>query len=190
MFSTNSNPYQRGARSDKRFALLLTALALLFICPGASWAQEGKKASNSIYLELLGNGAVYSLNYDRMFSNSVSGRIGLMSVSVDEDTLNVNKNDVTGQEAKVSLTMLPIMINYLKGGNHKLEIGGGVILVFVSADIKEVGSVEGSGVVGTATLGYRYQPGAGGFNFRIGFTPIFGQGGFFPWAGLSLGYSF
>ncbi len=185
MFSTNSNPHQRGARSDKRFALLLTALSLLFICPGTSWAQEGKKASNSIYLELLGNGAVYSLNYDRMFSNSVSGRIGIMSVPVDEATLDVDEDDV-----KVDLTTLPIMINYLKGGNHKLEIGGGVILVFVSADIKEVGSVEGSGVLGTATLGYRYQPRAGGFNFRIGFTPIFDQGGFSPWAGLSLGYSF
>jgi hypothetical protein len=185
MFSTNKNPYQREARSDKRFALLLAALSLLFICPGASWAQEGKKASNSLYLELLGNGALYSLNYDRMLSNSVSGRIGLMSVPVDEATSGLNEDDV-----KVSLTTVPIMINYLKGGNHKLEIGGGVVLIFVSADIKEVGTIVASGVAGTATLGYRYQPRAGGFNFRLGFTPIFGQGGFSPWGGLSLGYSF
>jgi hypothetical protein len=134
---------------------------------------------------MLGNGAVYSLNYDHMFSNSMSGRIGIMNIPVDEATSGVDEDD-----AKVGLTTLPIMINYLKGGNHKLEIGGGVVVIIVSADIKEIGTIVGSGVVGTATLGYRYQPHAGGFNFRIGFTPIFDRSGFSPWGGLSLGYSF
>jgi hypothetical protein len=185
MFSITNSPHPRGVRSAKRFALLLTVLSLLLICSRASWAQGGKIASNSLYLEILGNGAVYSLNYDRMFSNSMSGRIGIMNIPVDEATSGVDEDD-----AKVGLTTLPIMINYLKGGNHKLEIGGGVVVIIVSADIKEIGTIVGSGVVGTATFGYRYQPRAGGFNFRIGFTPIFGQGGFVPWGGLSLGYSF
>jgi len=45
-------------------------------------------------------------------------------------------------------------------------------------------------VGGTATIGYRYQQNDGGFLFRIGFTPLFGSGGFQPWGGLSLGFSF
>jgi hypothetical protein len=120
-----------------------------------------------------------------MFSNSVSGRIGIMNIPVDKAAVGADEDDV-----KVGLTTLPIMINYLRGGNHKLEIGGGVVLILVSADIKEVGTLVGSGIAGTAALGYRYQPHTGGFNFRIGFTPIFDQGGFSPWGGLSLGYSF
>jgi hypothetical protein len=46
-----------------------------------------------------------------------------------------------------------------------------------------------SGVVGTAIAGYRYVRPGGGFTFRAAFTPLFGEGGFQPWAGVAIGYS-
>ena len=47
-----------------------------------------------------------------------------------------------------------------------------------------------SGVVGTAIAGYRYVRPGGGFTFRAAFTPLFGEGGFLPWAGVAFGYSY
>ena len=68
--------------------------------------------------------------------------------------------------------------------------------------------IRGNSVLGTATVGYRYQRADGGFIFRAGFTPFFGifsgekefvpyvptqyedNFSFVPWAGFSLGYGF
>jgi hypothetical protein len=41
--------------------------------------------------------------------------------------------------------------------------------------------------VGTGVVGYRYVPSHGGFDFGIGFTPLFGEGGFLPWGGMHFG---
>ncbi len=64
-------------------------------------------------------------------------------------------------------------------------------------------SGSGMGVLGTAMIGYRRQPSAGGFQFRVGFSPLFGNGlgldsnnrdpaklGVLPWFYLSLGATF
>jgi hypothetical protein len=71
----------------------------------------------------------------------------------------------------------PLMLNHLVGtGSHRLETGVGVL--------------AGGGVYGTATLGYRYQPPAGGLVFRSGFTPVLGSEGVAPWFGVSLGVAY
>ncbi len=53
---------------------------------------------------------------------------------------------------------------------------------------------ESLDVAATFVLGYRYLPRDGGFNFGVGFTPMIGDGGFFPyflpWGGISLGGGF
>ena len=73
------------------------------------------------------------------------------------------------------LSQLPLKS---KGGNHSLELGAGISPLFVSVD----GSVESgsffekfgesaTAAILTGTLGYRYEPHAGGFQFRIGLNP-------------------
>ncbi|HLL46985.1 MAG TPA: hypothetical protein VK399_09745 [Longimicrobiaceae bacterium] len=152
--------------------------AIVVLCglswqPGAARAQA--PARNSVYVELLGNGVLYSMNYDRKFSDHVSGRVGLMALGA---------------------ALVPVMGNYLAGnGNHRLELGAGPLLIFAPDELKldeaeELESTSDFAVAGTATLGYRYQPVYGGFVFRIGFTPVFGEGGVFPWVGASFGYAF
>jgi len=64
-----------------------------------------------------------------------------------------------------------------------------------------VGSATGFIPVGTLIAGYRYQPRDGGFNFRVGASPLIGKGlglnsnnpsaiGVLPWGYLSFGWTF
>jgi hypothetical protein len=137
-------------------------------------AQSEKTARNTVYVELLGNAGLYSVNYDRLLSPSVSGRVGAMFISYGE----------------VGVTLVPVMVNYLRGNNHKVELGVGPVFIIASADFDGFGSLESAGVGGTATFGYRYQPKKRGFNFRVGFTPIVFGGEVFPSGGLSVGFGF
>lgn len=137
---------------------------------------------NSLYLELLGNGGLYSVNYDRLFTENFGGRIGFMYIS-SLDFIIVSAED---------FVLFPVLLNYFVGNRHKLELGAGVIFV----SVKSVGAFGfksnsgGSNIVGTAVIGYRYQNPDGGFLFRIGFTPMINSEGIEPWGGISFGFSF
>ena len=162
----------------KKFKLTLMSLLMVIVlnCPVNSQSHP-----NSIYLEALGNGGLYSVNYDRMFSEDIGARIGFMYFAADWFAFF----------SDVELFLFPITLNYLVGsGKHKLEIGGGPVIISGSTGIFGSEQHSGSGVVGTATIGYRYQKSNGGFMWRIGFTPLFGNGEFDPWGGISLGFSF
>jgi len=155
---------------------VLLAGAMLAFSPSATKAQSAK---NITYVELAGNSLLYSLNYERVITPKITGRVGLMQAGV----------------GGVSFMIAPIMGNYLVGsGNHRLELGVGPQIFNVSIDTKgeDFGGFDESGTVvgGTATIGYRYQPTDGGFLFRIGVSPTFSSAGFLPWAGLSFGYAF
>ncbi len=142
-----------------------------------------RTAKNSLYVELLGNGGLYSLNYERNLTDDVTARLGFSYLS-----LSASASD---DSASVTFMSFPLMANYLLGGgNHHLELGAGATVLYASGEVESGGSRssgDGVGVAGTATVGYRYQPRDGGFLFKVGFTPLVGSGGFLPWGGLSLG---
>lgn len=124
---------------------------------------------NSFYLELVGMGRLYSVNYDRLFTENFGARIGFMYFAADQFAFF---NDV-------EILLIPTTLNFLVGtGKHKFELGAGPVFV------------SGSGVGWTGTIGYRYQKDEGGFMWRIGFTPLLAGGKFFPSGGISLGFSF
>ena len=159
------------------------ALLLILLMAGAPQSALGQApvtARNAFYLELLGNGFLYSLNYDRLLTDQISGRVGFMFLGAASDT------------SAAALAAAPIMVNYLVGqGNSHFEAGIGVTLL--SGGIENVEDFEDedfNGAIGTATLGYRYQRPAGGFVFRVGLTPFFGAGGIVPYLGVSFGYGF
>lgn len=157
----------------------------------AKTSDDERSAKNAVYLELLGNGGLYSVNYERALMDRVTARIGFSYLS-----LGASSTDSTGQQTNAKLTFItaPVMANYLVGDrNHNLELGAGALLVYAGGEVSGSGtgaSAEGVGVAGTATVGYRYQPVDGGFLFKAGFTPIFNQNGFAAWGGLSLGGAF
>lgn len=170
----------------------VAALALWMLFPVASFAQDGddlrsaqpEPAKHAVYLEGLGNAGLYSVNYDRRFTPSLSLRGGISVVGATDQQ--------TGQE--VSLLIVPVTLNYLAGGpNHSLEMGVGPLFAAGSVDDLETTSDSeiSSGLAGvTSTFGYRYQPARGGFVFRAGLIPFYSANEFQLWAGISVGLAF
>src|SRR5215510_8926003 len=88
--------------------------------PAAAPEEEGdgRTAFNSVFVELGGNGAWYSINYDRILHPMVSARLGVMYMSVSTAA------SAGGTSASSSSTWMafPILANFLVGTpNHKLE---------------------------------------------------------------------
>jgi hypothetical protein len=184
------------------------ATALLASLPSAAFAQDSmdeprheelsyfppaRTARNVLFVELLGNAALYSVNYARFITDDISLRFGFEYVSLSVSSSGSSSGSSTTGNA--SLLFVPIMLNYYGIGSldHKLELGIGPMFGYASASVDtgdQVASGRGLAVGGTAVIGYRYIPHDGGFTFNVGFTPIFGIGGFMPWLGLGFGAAF
>lgn len=162
------------------------ALGMLLLSSPAFCQQENK--ASSVFLELGGNALIYSLNYERRFSQSekgLGGRIGFGYVPG------------IGHGSRPSL-ILPVGFNYLVGNNHYLEVGAGTTFEFVQGYSSE------KYVYFIPSAGYRYQPLTKSFSFRIFFSPVFGKYSteynangqaikktkMVPWGGLSFGFRF
>ncbi|HVW12637.1 MAG TPA: hypothetical protein VHB54_02375 [Mucilaginibacter sp.] len=138
------------------------------------------KAEN-LYLEIGGPGLAISANYDSRFKKERSGwgyRVGLGYFGSGGNTVFT----------------IPFQINYLYGEHaHKFELGAGT--TFLNSTGTNVGTSKWefdrvTGFIGTATIGYRYQPEHKGINFRIAFVPILYDEGLIPAGGISVGYTF
>jgi len=162
---------------------MLTAASLTLIL------SSGFAQSNTIYFELLGNGLVYSLNYDRMVTDNISVRAGYGGLTVSNST--VSSGVIVTEDIKI--TLIPVLANYLRGeGNHKLEIGGGIVLVSLdyTGNVADVDfSLAADGAIPTGNLGYRYQKSEGGFFFKASLCPFFAET-MVTSVGLGFGYSF
>jgi len=169
--------------------LVLGTLALSAQEAASSPKDSGAYAKNCLYFEGLGQGMFYSLNYEYMFTPHVSGRIGYTNWSIPIFFL--------ASAGVVNYQGGPVMINYLWGdGDHHLETGIGAVLGAMRYSGTDIIFGEKISVkymffpLGTATVGYRYQPREGGFLFRLGVTPIFNATRFVPTGGMSIGYAF
>jgi hypothetical protein len=168
-------------------------LLLLVLAAGPAHGQvEEDRSRNAAFVELLGNGGLYSLNYDRLLTDNVSLRAGFARWTAD---------DLFGSEAQKHFTTVPLLANYLVGsGTGRLELGAGVLLGRRRQDWGGGGTETTESFVSlTGVLGYRHQPRGRGWMFRAGVTPFFGIGdedvaypdpGFTASIGLSGGYSF
>lgn len=136
---------------------------------------------NVAYFELGGNGIIPSFNYERQLSERLYGRVGFSFVVGEEADGDTDQTYI-----------FPLMVNYLThpAGNHHFEAGAGA--TWITGDSQDLydndDDEELSNLVGTLTIGYRYQKPARGFVFRAGFTPVFDTGGVLPWGGVSFGY--
>lgn len=154
-----------------------------------------RTAKNVVFAELAGNGLAYSVNYERLFDDTGFGlRVGFSYLSISAG----GSAGTSSASVKSTWVSFPILANYYVGSaNHKLQLGVGVTLLYVASEARSsdvFGSVDGFVPLPTAAIGYRYVPARGGFNFGIGFTPLFIPGGesrsFLPWPGLGLGAVF
>jgi hypothetical protein len=137
-----------------------------------SFSRQGKK---SVFLELGGNGFMLTLNYEKFFTNRFGIRLGGLLVPAGEKP-----------------TFIGTVMGTTAWGEGKwcMETGLGVTLIAGGfMDVSTDGS-ENSLFVPTGTLGVRYQPRPKGLLLRFSFTPMVFPSGFWPWVGLSIGYSF
>lgn len=161
---------------------MLTAASVTLIL------SSGFAQSNTIYFELLGNGLAYSLNYDRMVTDKISVRAGYggLTVTTISSTPGVFFEDV-------KITLIPVLVNYLRGeGKHKLEMGGGIVLVSIASTLnaEDVNfKLAADGAIPTGNFGYRYQKSEGGFFFKASLCPFFAET-MVTSVGLGFGYSF
>lgn len=145
-------------------------------------------ARNAIYAELGGNGLLYTLNYDRRIRNHVTGRAGLMFISL-------SGTDEDGSRVEATVAFVPLMVNRLIGsGAGRFELGIGPVFGFAGGEIDDVEDEDveftGLGLAAvSSTIGYRYQPLDGGLVFRAGLTPFY-SGSLQVWGGLSIGVAF
>jgi hypothetical protein len=166
-------------------------------------ASEERTANNAIYLELLGPGLFYSINYDRAFGD-FAARIGFsyFSVSVGATSVDPTTGQTIGASEKATFLAFPLTVSYLGIGSksHMLELGAGVTIFSVGAGFNTFGADNSSGsgsavlVAPTGIIGYRMQPKDGGFFFKIGLSPQFYVGGstsaFWPAPHIGLGGTF
>ena len=184
--------------------LLFLSLSLNY-CITVCMAQETstdqlKPARNTVFLELGGNGMLYSPNYDHLLIYSkwfrTSARAGVF--------FNWWESKPFG---------FPLEINGLVGKNkHFLEIGAGVMysygIEYIHWNAPNVLGKEGydpySAIHISGRIGYRFQQSKGGFFLRVAYTPIArlitdnpyypkgerGFDNFFNWFGISISRSF
>ena len=160
----------------------ILTLLVLAVAPAIFAQTASPYTQNAVYFEALGQGLLYSVNFDHRFGENIAIRAGVSSFTVQ-------------LFSDISITTIPLMVEYLTGhGSSHLEIGLGIIPVHGTISSSFFGTFEGSPgawiLLGTATLGYRYQPVKEGILFRIGLTPLFGGGQAQIWGGASIGWAF
>ena len=158
------------------FSLLFASL--IFCCSAFSQEKQTSPRASSVYGEFLGNGLIFSANYDFRFAKKQNGlgmRLGLGFFGGSGG----------------GLITVPVGLNYLAGkGPNYFEAGLGYTYASFT-DTDEFGTGTGSLLV--PTVGYRFQPLANGFTGRVFIGPLIGigaEGGWLMWGGLSVGYKF
>ena len=151
-------------------------------------ADGPRTANNALYVELLGAGFFYSLNYDRSFG-PIAARVGF-------GYIGISGRAADGSTASVAFVTVPVGLTYTGIGSkkHMFEIGAGATIIHVGAGVTSFG-LEGknesaTGAIFYPTLGYRLQPPDGGFFLRTGVDVLTGSGVFLPWPYVGLGGTF
>jgi hypothetical protein len=154
---------------------------------------EERTANNALYVELLGAGLFYSINYDRTFGD-FAARVGVGYFSVSAYDYS---SDGSRRDAHASFLSIPLSVTYVglasRNKTHIFELGIGLTILHAGAgansfyvdDQRDSRTI----VIGTGTLGYRLQPADGGFFLRAGINPLLGYG-FIPWPYVGLGATF
>lgn len=163
-----------------------TTLLLLVASPVAAQETSAAVRANAAYFELLGNGGLFSVNYERALMPALRVRIGAASWTAES----------FWSDAETRIRTFPMMLHVVPGGGaHHLEAAIGLLPGHRGRDVGESGAF----MTLIGLIGYRYEPPARRFIFRAGVTPFYGFGdpataypdpGFLPSLGLSFGARF
>lgn len=141
---------------------------------------------NVFSLELLGRGALYSVNYDHAFGDQMAAGFGFGSVGTEL---------ASGADANQAAYLVPVYFNfYFMKSEGSLFATGGVDMVLNNSKVKALTSTTGDvefrsdAILPTLGLGYEYRA-DGGFLVRAAGYALFGDK-VSPWFGASFGVTF
>lgn len=185
---TSPMPVASSAPSDTSPAPVASSVAPdVALSPSTETARPS--AANLLFLQALGSGLFYSLNYERYVDAwRVGFRLGGSFFSLPVSKYGASENLV--------VLTFPLTASYYVGArNHKLQLGLGATFLYTYASTDTEGirfenERTGFGVAATAVVGYRYIPSDGGFSFGAAFTPLLRTTKFLPWGGIDVGYAF
>src|SRR5690242_3618905 len=102
-----------------RTIALIACLAALPLAARAD-LEEPRVAKNTVYIELLGNALIYSLNYERFLTNDFNVRAGIEYFSLSAAS--------SSGSGTANLIILPLTVSWLglSKGPHAFELGIGV----------------------------------------------------------------
>lgn len=171
--------------------LLLFYFGFLILIMGSyAGDRQVRDAKNAVYLDIMGTGGWYSLNYERSMYSADKLHLGISG--------GVSANHFKDFTGKFNPDWsFPVSLNAFYGRNHHAEFGIGSTFVSVVRANQDYDPERALNINMTMTLGYRYQRPEGGFLFRAAYTPIIPvyreyteRGGFKNWFSVSFGYSF
>jgi hypothetical protein len=162
---------------------------------------SNNKYQKVAFVEFLGAGGLYSINYDM---RTARGKRNEWGFRIGFEKIVAKFNDTLGGanvKTRISFTAVPLVLNYLFG-NRKgfLELGVGATYFKFDGESTSIASVErykeetfresfGS-IIGSFNIGYRHVPYKNGFMYRAALTPLLIEGTFVPFIGVGLGYHF
>jgi len=135
-------------------------------------SHKKQSSNNTVYFELLGSAPIANIAYGHQISVSSNKHI----------SIDLGIQYAPYYSNKWSLGMSP-QLSFLTGTIHHAEIG---IACYYDFYWKEI--------VPFPKFGYRYQRNAGGFMYKVEFTPLFMMlkpvTTIVPWAGVAIGWAF
>ncbi|MBS1755103.1 MAG: hypothetical protein KF741_10695 [Ferruginibacter sp.] len=152
--------------------------------------------SKFFFVELLGSGGVYSINYDFRFDKSISNKWGLRT---GIEFLPIKTVNFSGDELTYRSVLFPFMLNYLVGKKNKfLELGLGAVYVFKQRNGELLAQEHEyfiqninrriPNVYGAISVGFRRNPIKGKIMWGVSITPLVGNSFIVPNIGFKIGY--
>ena len=176
----------------KKTIIYITLISLLYFATNKVYAQiDSLTWRKAVFVELLGNGVLFSANFDMRFVKGKNGSFGFRA-GLGDFFINAKSGMV---DLAVNGVTFPMEVDYLLGKSHHfLETGIGVTPYYISTKLTISDnrfSGNGLNMMRFLNIGYRYQPLNNGLMFKINWNPLITHDGLFlKWFGLSLGYVF
>ena len=164
---------------------LLQLLMLTLVIPMFSTSLQGQSVPRNLFgIELLGRGALYSVNYERLLTDRIGAGGGIA-------VLRVSGAQIFGASQRTTTLVMPTYVSWTPvGRTHSPYLSAGVTLSLSHTDEYLLGNKRfGSGAFGTLTAGYQYRS-ERGIVIRPIVSELFADGEHHWWPGITLGVTF
>ncbi len=165
----------------------IVASFLSAILPHPSFAEHTRVTNpNSIGIEVLGRGLLYSIQFDRVLNDDLAAGIAFGAIAT---------KTASGTDSGKTASFIPVFMNYYFAREQgSIYATAGATLVTNASDLNGLSAnmssltFSSNAILGTVGLGYENRS-DNGFLFRICGYGIIGTT-IVPWVGFNFGFAF